>query len=169
MKLEIENTKLDKVLVIRPLTNFEDFRGNYLETYNSMVYDQSGVKQNFVQDNFSYSNQNVLRGIHGDSKTWKLVSCISGSVYLIVVNNDVKSTQYREWESFTLSAKNYRQILIPPNFGNGHLVLSKHAVFHYKQSTHYHRESQFTIYWNDPSFKFWWPISNPITSVRDSG
>jgi len=168
MKLHIEKTKLDQVLVIYPPTNFEDFRGRYLETYNLEIYSQAGVEQKFIQDNFSYSSQNVLRGIHGDSKTWKLVSCVSGSFYLLVVNNDKKSDQYKQWESFTLSSRNYRQILIPPNFGNGHLVLSKSAIFHYKQTTNYDRSSQFTITWNDPKYDFWWPTSTPLLSMRDS-
>lgn len=169
MKLQIEKTKLDQVLVIYPPTNFEDFRGVYTETYNLESYGQAGIDQKFVQDNFSYSSKNVLRGIHGDSKTWKLVSCISGSVYLLVVNNDKKSDQYKHWESFTLSSRNYRQILIPPNFGNGHLVLSESAIFHYKQTTNYDRNSQFTITWNDPKYDFWWPDVKPMTSKRDAG
>ena len=168
MKLHIEKTKLDQVLVIDPPTNFEDFRGRYKETYNLEIYSQAGIEQKFIQDNFSYSSKNVLRGIHGDSKTWKLVSCVSGSVYLLVVNNNKESVQYKQWESFILSSDNYRQILIPPNFGNGHLVLSENAIFHYKQTTNYDRNSQFTIPWNDPKYDFSWPIVNPITSIRDA-
>jgi dTDP-4-dehydrorhamnose 3,5-epimerase len=165
--IDIIRTKLDGVLSIAPITNFEDHRGNYIEIYNKEIYVNAGINQDFIQDDISISRQNVLRGIHGDEKTWKLVSCVRGSIYLIVVNNDNGSKQYREWESFTISGSNYRQILIPPNFGVGHLVLSSTAIFHYKQSTMYHRESQFTIKWDDPNYKFWWPICNPITSIRD--
>jgi dTDP-4-dehydrorhamnose 3,5-epimerase len=165
--LKVQKTSLDGVLEIFPLTNFEDFRGNYLELYNFKVYNNFGINQEFLQDDLSFSRKNVLRGVHGDNRTWKLVSCISGSIYLLVVNNDRQSTQFKKWESFTLSFSNYRQILVPPNFGIGHLVLSSTAIFYYKQSTEYHRESQFTIKWDDPKYKFWWPISKPITSIRD--
>jgi len=167
--LEIVQTKLDGVLSISPATNFEDHRGNYLEIYNKEVYYSAGINQDFIQDDISTSRHNVLRGIHGDSKTWKLVSCLRGSIYLIVVNNIANSSQYREWESFTISENNYRQILIPPNFGNGHLVLSDSAIFHYKQTTNYDRNNQFTISWNDPKYNFWWPNNKPITSIRDAG
>ena len=112
--------------------------------------------------------KNVLRGIHGDSKTWKLVSCLYGKFYLIVVNNDKNSSQYRLWQSFEISDENRTQVLIPPNFGNAHLVLTDIAIFHYKQNTNYDRDGQFTIKWNDPSFNFKWPITNPILSGRDS-
>jgi len=60
-------------------------------------------------------------------------------------------------------------VLVPPKFGNGHLVLSELAIFHYKQSTYYNRADQFTLLWNDPKLDIWWPISNPILSRRDAG
>ena len=168
-EFSVEKTKLEGVLAIIPPSNFEDFRGSYIEIYNKEIYQKAGIKQNFIQDDISISRQNVLRGIHVDDKTWKLVSCLFGSIYLIVVNNDMKSEEYRQWESFTLSDKNNLQILIPPNFGNGHLVISNSAIFHYKQTTEYNRSTQFTIKWNDPEFNIWWPTTNPKLSMRDSG
>ena len=168
-KLEVSKTSLDGVLSILPSTNFEDFRGSYVEIYNEKLFKDAGLTQNFIQDDISTSYSNVLRGIHGDSKTWKLVSCLKGSFYLVVVNNDSSSAEFGKWEGFTLSDVNRRQILIPPKFGNGHLVLSESAIFHYKQTTDYDREGQFTLMWNDPKLKIWWPTSNPILSRRDSG
>jgi len=167
--MKIENTKLSGVLRITPPTIFEDFRGSYVEIYNENLYKENGVNCNFTQDDISTSGFNTLRGIHGDNNTWKLISCLYGKFYLIVVNNDIKSSQYKSWESFTLSDSNRLQILIPPNFGNGHLVLSEKAIFHYKQSTYYNREDQFTILWDDPEWNFWWPTKDPILSMRDSG
>jgi len=58
---------------------------------------------------------------------------------------------------------------VPPKFGNGHVVMSERAIFHYKQSTEYDRAGQFTLLWNDPALKIWWPIANPIVSARDQG
>lgn len=168
-KLEVSKTSLDGVLSILPSTNFEDFRGSYVEIYNEKLFKDAGLTQNFIQDDISTSYSNVLRGIHGDSKTWKLVSCLKGSFYLVVVNNDSSSAEFGKWEGFTLSDVNRRQILIPPKFGNGHLVLSESAIFHYKQTTDYDREGQFTLMWNDPKLNIWWPTSNPILSRRDSG
>lgn len=165
----IENTKLEGVLRVTPPTNFEDFRGNYTEIYNEKIYKEFGVLCDFIQDDISTSKNNTLRGIHGDHETWKLISCLYGSFYLIVVNNDKNSSQYKKWEAFTLSDSNRHQILVPPKFGNGHLILSDKAIFHYKQSTYYRRDGQFTILWDDPDWKFWWPSKNPILSMRDSG
>lgn len=168
MKLQIKNSELEGVKIITPPTNFEDFRGYYVETYNEDIYREAGVNVTFKQDDISVSRKHTLRGIHGDQETWKLVSCLHGAFYLLVVNNDSNSTQYRKWQSFTLSDVNRQQILIPPKFGNGHLVLSEWAIFHYKQNTNYNRAGQFTIHWNDPSFDFWWPLKNPLlVSQRD--
>jgi dTDP-4-dehydrorhamnose 3,5-epimerase len=165
----VKKCELDGVLEISAPTYFEDFRGKYIELYNERIYAESGVNINFIQDDVSISGKGVLRGIHGDSETWKLVSCLYGSFYLVVCNNDPKSKQYMQWVSFSMSGTTNKQILIPPKFGNGHLVLSDIAIFHYKQSTEYNREGQFTIKWDDPKFNFWWPNLNPITSERDKG
>lgn len=167
--LQVEKTKLDGVLMITPATVFEDFRGCYIETYNKKMYHDAGVAQKFIQDDISISTQHVLRGIHGDRKTWKLVSCLRGTFYLVVVNYDETSEQFGQWQGFTLSDSNHKQVLILPNFGNGHVVMSPEAIFHYKQTTYYDRAEQFTINWRDPRFNFWWPVKTPITSIRDEG
>jgi dTDP-4-dehydrorhamnose 3,5-epimerase len=167
--LNVQKCPLEGVLVIEPLTVFEDFRGEYVELYNEPAYRAAGIDYNFIQDDISVSRRHVLRGVHGDQKTAKLVSCLYGSFYLVVVNNLKNSPQYRQWTAFTLSDRSRRQVLIPPGFGNGHVVLTEIAMFHYKQNTIYERSTQFTILWNDPDVKIWWPIRDPVVSPRDSG
>ena len=164
--IEVKPTKLEGVLLIRPDV-FEDFRGEYVETYNEEVYNRHGITTQFVQDDISVSSRHVLRGIHGDRKTWKLISCLHGKFYLMVVNGDEESPGFGAWESFVLSDRNRLQVLVPPNYGNGHLVLSETAIFHYKQSTYYDPESQFTYRWDDPRLNLWWPVKTPIVSRRD--
>jgi dTDP-4-dehydrorhamnose 3,5-epimerase len=164
--MQVEKTKLRGVLLIK-LDVFEDFRGQYVETYNEHLYRENGIEVKFLQDDISVSFRHVLRGVHGDGKTWKLISCMHGSFYLMVVNNDKSSFEYKKWQGFTLSDTNRHQILIPPNFGNGHVVMSEKAIFHYKQSAYYDPRGQFTIVWNDPQYCMWWPIKNPIISQRD--
>ncbi len=167
--MKVEKTKLDGVLQITPPTLFEDWRGEYVETYNEQFYREQGIDVQFVQDDISVSDRHVLRGLHGDANTWKLISCLYGKFYLVVVNNDPESPQYRQWASFVLSDANRKQVLVPPKFGNGHLVLSDKAIFHYKQNTYYDRAGQFTLLWNDPELNLWWPVPNPLVSRRDAG
>lgn len=163
---KISNTKLNGVKKIA-LTSFKDHRGSYTETYNEQFFLENGINVKFLQDDISISKKNVLRGLHGDFQTTKLITCLKGSFQLIVVNNDESSDQFKMWESFELSFENKLQILVPPKFGNGHLVLSEDCIFHYKQNSQYDRSSQFTIKWNDPKYNFKWKINNPILSERD--
>ena len=166
-KLNVKCTTLEGVLVIEPPTVFDDFRGTYIETYNEVLYCQAGIEVKFVQDDISISTKHVLRGIHGDDKTWKLVSCLYGEFYLVIVDCNRQSSDFGNWESFTLSDTNRIQVLVSPKYGVAHLILSEKAIFHYKQSTYYDRESQFTFRWDDPNFGIEWPIKDPIISKRD--
>jgi len=164
--IKVSKTNLDKVLLIKPAV-FEDFRGEYVEIYNEELYRKNGIDVKFVEDDISVSTKNVLRGIHGDSETWKLVSCLYGKFYLVVVDCDKDSENFGKWQSFILSDRNRQQVLIPPKHGNCYLILSDMAIFHYKQSSYYNPTGQFTYKWNDPRFKIWLPIKNPILSQRD--
>lgn len=164
--MKVLQTKLEGVLQLVP-DIFEDFRGFYVEIYNKKLYANNGINVDFIQDDISVSSWHVLRGIHGDGETWKLVSCLHGSFYLVVVNCDKESDNFGQWQSFTLSERNRHQILIPPKHGNGHVVLSESAIFHYKQSTYYNPSGQFTYKWDDPLLNIWWPVKNPLLSQRD--
>ena len=166
--IKTHKTKLEGVLLIK-VDSFEDHRGEYVELYNRASYESKGVDIHFLEDDISISTRGVLKGIHGDSLTWKLISCLHGKFYLVVVNYDEKSKDFGRWESFVLSETNKKQVLVPPNYGNGHLCLSEKSIFHYKQSEYYEPSRQFTIKWNDPRFNIWWPIKDPILSKRDDG
>jgi len=164
--IKISKTKLRGVLLIKRDV-FKDFRGFYTETYNEALYQKLGIRIKFVQDDFSRSRRRVLRGFHGDNKTWKLVTCPLGKFYLVVVNCNKKSNSFGKWASFELSGENHYQVLVPPRHGLAHLVLSKEAIFQYKQSTYYNRRAQFTYRWDEPLFGVRWPVKNPVLSQRD--
>jgi len=168
-QIKIHETPLRRVLEIERYA-FRDFRGMYGETYTPEVYKEQGIDIDLsAEDNFSVSKKNVLRGIHGDDRTWKLISCLQGAFYLVVLNFDRESDQFGQWISLTLSRENMLQVLVPPKFGNGHLILTDEAMFHYNQSHRYRgAENQFTIRWNDPMFNIQWPTNNPILSQRDA-
>ena len=145
---------------------FADHRG-YIWT----SWERGAVnKIKFNHDKFSLSKKNVLRGLHGDKKTWKLVSCSYGKFLLVVVNFEKNSKNFLKWSSWILSQKNGLQILIPPNYANGHLCLSKECLFHYKLSykgQYIDAKKQFSIKWNDPKINIKWNIKKPILSKRD--
>ena len=147
-------------------SSFRDKRGYYWTSW------KRGLIKNlkFKHDKFSLSKKNVLRGLHGDKKTWKLISCPYGKFFLVVVNCIKNSKDYLKWKSYILSQKNGLQILVPPYYGNGYLCLSKECLFHYKLSykgKYIDQRKQFSIKWNDPKIKIKWPIKSPILSNRD--
>ena len=165
--IKVSKTNLEGVLLIKPEV-FKDFRGQFIETYNEKLYRKEGIDIKFIQDDIVLSTKNVLRGIHGDNRTWKLLSCLDGKIYFVVVNCDKESENFGKWQSFILSDINRLQVLVPPKHGNAYLVLSDLVIFNYKQSTYYQgMEKQFTYKYNDPRFKIRWPIKNPIVSRRD--
>lgn len=165
--LQVESTSLKGVYLVSPSVH-EDKRGNFYETYNQAEYQAAGLKAYFVQDDISVSIKGVLKGMHGDAGTYKLVQCVYGEVYAVILNCDEKSSDFGKWQSFILSAKNKYQLYIPPMYGNGYCVISDVAVYSYKQSTYYGDYRQFTYKWNDPRFGIQWPMENVIMSERDA-
>ncbi len=166
--LDVKEATLKGVYIIKPLSIFEDYRGEYIQLYSEKEYETLLPNDyHFVEDDISITYKNCFKGIHGDDRTYKLISCLHGSFYLIIVNNDKDSSNYKKSTSFTLSDKNKLQILVPPKFGNGHLAISDISIFHYKQTSYYKPENQFTIRWNDPDYNIRLPIKNPIISERD--
>ena len=147
---------------------FSDQRGFYWTSWNKKHLNKN---LNFNHDKFSISKKNVLRGLHGDKKTWKLISCVYGKIYFVVVNYNNKSKSYLKNKSILLSHKINQQILVPPNFLNGFLCLSKNCVIHYKLSykgPYNDIKDQFYIKWNDSRLKIKWPkTKNLILSKRD--
>ena len=95
-------------------THSKDNRGYYWTSWKK----SQNNRINFNHDKFSLSKKNVLRGLHGDDKTWKLVSCAFGEFFIVVVDCDRKSKDFLKWKSWILSHKNGLQLLIPPNYAN---------------------------------------------------
>ncbi|MDO8509365.1 MAG: dTDP-4-dehydrorhamnose 3,5-epimerase family protein [Nanoarchaeota archaeon] len=165
--MKVSETNLKGVVLI-DLESFEDHRGEYLSIHDVSKYKDFGIDLSFLQDSVIFSKKNVLRGIHGDEKTWKLISCLKGEIYQVVINCDKTSDNFGKWTSFYLSDKKRQQILIPPKHGNAFLILSDDAIYNYKQSTNYEPQHQFSYRWDDPLFSIKWPVTNPILSKRDS-
>ena len=162
-------------------SSFRDKRGYYWTSW------KKGLIKNleFKHDKFSLSKKNVLRGLHGDKKTWKLISCPYGKFFLVVVNCIKNSKDYLKWKSYILSHENGLQVLVPPSYANGHYCLSNECLFYYKLSykgKYVDVDQQFSLRWDDPKLNIKWPLqrwkrknklklsyiySKPILSGRD--
>ena len=145
----------------------EEFEGDSKEyLWGGLYNEESEVFRIFVNTN----TKNVLRGIHGDYKTWKLVSCPFGEIEQVVVDLRSESPNFKKWIKFYLNQKNLKAILIPPGFGNAFCVNSNNALYHYKlayDGKYNDFNKQFTYAWNDETIGIDWSVKDPITSDRD--
>lgn len=172
----VEKTTLDRVLLIKPEPLnagrgdfFEDFRGMFLEIYNKDKLKAVGIDIDFPEDDISFSKKNVLRGMHGDTRTWKLITCTRGKIFFVALNGDEQSSSFGKWQSFDLNPDNKWRVLVPPLYASGYVALEDDTMVQYKQSSLYIPGGQFSYKWNDPRFGIDWPIKDPILSTRDAG
>jgi dTDP-4-dehydrorhamnose 3,5-epimerase len=165
-----ESTEILGVYILSPSVS-EDVRGNI---WTSFLKDEVEklLPDNlyFKHDKFSTSKHNVLRGIHGDTKSWKLVTCVYGEIQQVVVDMRQDSPTYQKWQDFIINKKNQQLILIPPNMGNAYYVNSPEVVYHYKYAyngDYIDTDEQFTVDWDDDKIGIRWLSNAPILSDRD--
>ena len=167
--MEIIKTNIPDLYIVKP-TVFEDHRGYFFESYNKEVFLRHGIDQNFVQDNESKSQKNVLRGLHFQKPPFaqgKLVRVIRGSVLDVAVDIRKSSPTYGKWASIELTQENKWMYWVPPGFAHGFVTLEDNTTFFYKCTNMYNKESEGSILWNDPYLNIDWKISQPILSEKD--
>lgn len=150
---------------------YREYRGEIFTTYHSTVHPVNNLLPADVEvhNRFSKSYAGVLRGLHYDNKTWKLVQALVGDIYLVVLDVRPGSSTFGKWESYVISEKTRDQVLVPPGFANGHFALTD-CVFHYTlfyQGEYVDENKQGVIKWNDPEFNIEWPSDTPILQQRD--
>ena len=161
--IEIENLDIREVKLIKA-KRYDDNRGFFRENYHFKDYVALGITNNFVQDNWSYSQKGVLRGIHYQEKNpqAKLVQVIQGSIFDVAVDIRPKSPTYGKWVGKILSDKNGYQLFIPKGFAHGFLALESNTSIVYKCDDYYNPNEERGIIWNDPQVNVKWPISNNL-------
>ncbi|MGO8760161.1 MAG: dTDP-4-dehydrorhamnose 3,5-epimerase [Terracidiphilus sp.] len=169
--MKIERTSLPGVLVLTPKI-FRDDRGAFCETFNLRRMIEAGLPGNWVQDNFSISQKNVLRGIHYQiaHPQGKLVRVTHGAVLDVAVDLRRSSSSFGQHVAVELTAENGEMLWIPEGFGHGFLVLSAAAGLAYKVTDYYFPAGERTIAWNDPELGIDWPIKadKAIVSEKDA-
>lgn len=167
--MKVTQTNLPSVVIIEPDV-YGDERGYFLETWSQKRYAQAGVPEIFVQDNLSRSTKGILRGLHLQHPhgQGKLVQVYRGEVYDVAVDVRVGSPTFGEWMGTRLTEDDHRQVYIPPGFAHGFCVLSDVALFGYKCTEAYHRESEMGLIWNDPALGIDWPVTDPTVSSKDA-
>ena len=153
--------QIPDVILFEPKV-FNDDRGFFFESFNHAKFEEIvGYTVDFVQDNHSFSHKGVLRGLHYQTEPHaqgKLVRIVSGSVFDVAVDIRKNSATFGKWVGEVLSAKNKKQLWIPPGFAHGFLSLEDGSEMLYKTTDYYAPECERSIIWNDPDIDVEWPL-----------
>ena len=159
-------------LIIKPVFHLDD-RGFFVETYNRSKYTELGIDIEFVQDNHSLSIEaGTLRGIHFQAPPHaqaKLVRCVRGAIYDVVVDLRRKSPTYGQWEGYELTPENGHQLFVPIGFAHGFVTLEPNSEIFYKFSDYYNPKTELSLLWSDNDIGIVWPITDKlILSQKDA-
>lgn len=168
--MQITDTAIPDVKIIEPKV-FGDERGFFFESFNQRVLAGLGIAGEFVQDNHSRSQRNVLRGLHYQIQQAqdKLVRVVVGEVYDVAVDLRRNSPTFGNWVGMYLSAANKRMAWVPKGFAHGFLTLSDYAEFLYKTTDYYAPEHERSIIWNDADLAIDWPLTGePVLAKKDA-
>ena len=166
--MTIENTNIEDLVLITPKV-FKDNRGYFLESFNANKLSKV-IKTNFVQDNESLSQKNVLRGLHFQVPPFaqaKLIRVIHGSILDVAVDLRKNSPTYGEHFKVVLSGDNKKQLFVPEGFAHGFLCLEDNTILNYKCSNYYAPDCENSIIWNDEDLKIDWGMKQPILANKD--
>jgi dTDP-4-dehydrorhamnose 3,5-epimerase/CDP-3, 6-dideoxy-D-glycero-D-glycero-4-hexulose-5-epimerase len=165
--VNVVSTNLDGLLVLQPRI-FQDNRGSFTKTFHREIFRDLGISFEPVEEFFSVSHKNVLRGMHFQlppADHAKIVYCITGCVLDVVLDLRKKSETFGEFFSRELNAQTREILFIPSGFAHGFLSLENETTMFYQTNTVHSPQNDCGILWN--SFGFDWPVKNPILSKRD--
>lgn len=166
--MKVTHCEIPGVLLLEPRV-FPDARGWFFESFNERALAEHGVHTRFVQDNVSRSTKGVLRGLHfqNPSPQVKLVSCLEGAIWDVVVDVRKGSPSFGKWVAFPLTAENHHQLYVPVGMAHGFAVTSDVAIVTYKVSDFWAPGTEGGVAWNDPDLAIPWPVSEPEISPKD--
>lgn len=167
--MKVSPLAIPDVLVVEPQL-FRDERGFFYEMFNEAAFEREcGVRARFVQQNFSQSRKNVLRGLHYQIRQAqaKLVRVAIGEIYDVVVDIRKGSPTYGKWQSVVLSEENRRMLWVPPGFAHGYCATSEVSEIVYKVTHEYSPTHERAIRWDDPKLAIPWPTEAPLLSDKD--
>jgi dTDP-4-dehydrorhamnose 3,5-epimerase len=167
--MKLTPLNIPEVIVIEPDV-FEDERGFFFESFNQQRFNEAlGQNITFVQDNQSKSSKGTIRGLHyqiAPCAQAKLISCLQGEIYDVVLDTRPDSKTYGQWVSLTLSAQNKRQLWIPAGFAHGFQAVTDANVF-YKTNAYYSKDHERSISPLSTSLKIDWPVKSILLSDKD--
>lgn len=157
-KFEFTNTEIPGLILVTPF-NADDIRGCFTKDYSKEVFEANGIRHDMAEIFYTTSFKGVIRALHfqREKQQPKLVRCIHGHVFDVVVDLRPDSPAFRKWLGFDLTGENRKELLIPGGCAHGYLVLEE-SIVSYKCSEKFYGEFDDGIMWNDPDIGVEWPL-----------
>ena len=170
--MNIIETKIKDLLIFEPRV-FGDDRGWFMESFNQKNFEQALKERgldipNFVQDNHSYSQKGVLRGLHyqlNPDAQGKLVRVVQGRAWDVAVDIRSNSPTFGQWVGVELTGENHKQFWIPSGFAHGFVALEDNTQFLYKTTNYYSKDCERSIVWNDSDIAIEWPVESELELI----
>lgn len=160
-QFHFEKSSIEGVMLIEPFI-MKDNRGLFIKDFEHDVFYQNGIGDILWQEEFySTSQKGVVRGMHFQlhKPQAKLVSCIQGRIYDVVVDLRKDSDTFKKWLAVDLSSVNHRSLFIPKGCAHGFMALENNSIMSYKCQGEYFKEYDTGILWNDPDIDISWPLN----------
>ncbi len=167
----VEKTPLEGALLISP-RKFVDGRGAFHKLYTSALLASCGIRFDIAEDYLTYSCKGALRGLHCQTDPYsqaKLVTCLRGSIFDVIVDLRQSSETCGKWFSVILSGKTHQTLYIPRGFAHGCLALEEDTLVTYKADNPYMEKHEAGLLWSDPALAIPWPGKGGIiVSEKDA-
>ena len=162
--------KINDLFLIIPDLH-RDERGVFRRSFCKEIFEKNGVNFNSLQGNISENfNKHTLRGFHyqsSPSDESKIITCVTGALFNIVLDLRKKSKTYKQWLSLEIDSNKRQSIYVPAGCANAFLTLEDNTIVHYYMNDLYNPNTYKGIRYNDPSFSFKWPYEPKIISEKD--
>lgn len=157
-KFEFHETEIPGLIEVTPF-NADDIRGCFTKDYSKEVFEANGITHNLAEVFYTTSYKGVIRALHFQriKQQPKLVRCIHGHVWDVVVDLRKDSPSFKKWLAFDLTGENHKEILVPAGCAHGYLVLED-SIVSYKCGEKFYGEYDDGIMWNDPDIGVAWPL-----------
>lgn len=157
-KFSFKKLDLEGVYLIKPFVAYDE-RGYFIKDYSKEVFEENGIQHDLKEVFYTNSLKGVIRAIHFQrvKEQAKLVRCVSGKIYDVIVDLRKDSPTFGQWRGFYLSEENKDELYVPEHFGHGYLVIEQ-SIVSYKCAEKFYGEYDDGIMWNDPDIGIKWPV-----------
>ena len=156
-KWAFEKLELEGAYKITPFYA-DDIRGGFIKDYSKEMFEQNGINYGLKEVFYTISHKGVIRAMHFQrvKQQPKLVRCVHGKVYDVIIDLRKDSPTFKKWQGFYLSGENMVELLIPAGFGHGYLVIED-SIVSYKCAEKFYGEYDSGIRYDDPDMGIKWP------------